>query len=42
MCLFYEGNKKVKLLNEQYNLNITDDVLHELGISFGENNVKLK
>ena len=42
VCLFYEGNKKIKLLNQKYFLNITDNVLHELKISFGENNVKIK
>ena len=42
VCLFYEGNKKIKLLNQKYFLNITDNVLHELKTSFGENNVKIK
>ena len=41
VCLFYEGTKRVKLLNEKYMLNISEDVLSELYISFGDKNVKL-
>ena len=41
VCLFYEGTKRIKLLNEKYMLNISDDVLNELYISFGDKNVKL-
>lgn len=40
--LFYEATNKVKVLNDKYSLNLTDEVISKLNISFGSNNVKLK
>ena len=42
VCLFYEGSNKIKMLNESYMMNSSENVLNELYISFGQNNVKLK
>ena len=42
VCLFYDGTNKVKMLNDNYMLNITNSVLDELNLSFGKDNVKIK
>lgn len=40
--LFYEGTNKIKVLNDKYSLNLNDDVLNKLSITFGSDNVKVK
>lgn len=40
--LFYEGTKKVKLLNRNLWLNTSDDTIDKLKMFFGEENVKVK
>ena len=40
--LFYEGTKKVKLLNRNHWLNSSDDTIDKLKTYFGEENVKVK
>ena len=42
VCLFYEGTNKIKVLNESYMLNNSNNVIEELYISFGNDNVKVK
>ena len=42
VCLFYEGTNKIKVLNESYMLNNSNNVIEELYISFGKDNVKVK
>ena len=42
VCLFYDGTNKIKMLNNNYMLNITNSVLEELNLSFGKDNVKIK
>ena len=39
---FYEGTNKIKVLNDKYSLNLNDDVLNKLSITFGSDNVKVK
>ncbi len=40
--LFYDGTKKVKLLNREFWLNSSDDTLDKLSTYFGSENVKVK
>ena len=40
--LFYEGTNKIKVLNDKYSLNLNNDVLNKLSITFGSDNVKVK
>ena len=40
--LFYDGTKKVKLLNRELWLNSSDDTLDKLSTYFGSENVKIK
>ena len=42
LYLFYEGTKKVKLLNRNYWLNTNDITIDKLKMYFGEDNVKIK
>lgn len=40
--LFYEGTNKIKVLNENYSLNLNDEVISRLNVSFGKENVRIK
>lgn len=42
LYLFYEGTKKVKLLNKNFWLNTNDDTIEKLETYFGKENIKVK
>lgn len=42
LYLYYEGTKKVKLLNKNYWLNTNDDTIEKLETYFGKENIKVK